>query len=1075
MRKFVEKIKEQQYKQSTVIVLKYVLLVAGILCLMFNLFAGVYFISANHLGEKFLFALSLKITLALTMVYFALQLNREILTQKQAARLLDRKNDDKSETYLNALELREENGETDSPILGMIYEQADELAVTQQIGWELNQLKKIFTVVGLIVLANVIFALVANPAWSEAMEFFSVRSLPEVEHKTTIDLEPGNMTVVRGTNVDINLIEPEAEVEHVLFYKQHDLWRENELVENSYNFSHLEKTTEYFIQNQYATSDTFLLKVLELPAIKEIGGKVEYPQYTKLPAENVEGGNFSVLAGSKIKLKITANNPIQTAQLVQDEHATEMERLGKSSFSYLMKPEKSGSYYLNLTDILGNESQPILYEINLRTDARPEIEIVHPVADTTISQDLLLPLVYLASDDFGLDEIILHYYKNAEEPQQKKLKYNLGHNLWKADYVFDLNNLALFPGDVVSYWLQVSDNSPQTNKAQTSIHTARLPSIEEIYAEVAAEEELRQKTLEESKLESEELNEKFEEKRRELMKKDELDWEDKQDLQKLLQDQEKLSENVDKMAESYQQMKQKLEKNQALSAETLEKMERISELMQEISDDKLREKLKDMQKSLENMDAEEVKAALDELKFSLEEFNEKIERTLQMLEDIKKEQALQKASDISKEMQKMQEELNKKTEESSESNSDLAEKQDAIKEKLEALQEQLQEASEMMNSEQDAEMQQEMEELQEQMEQDKLAEDLQEASENLQNDQKQQAMENQQSAQQKMEKMNKKLGEMSQMMGMMGMQIDMESIDIAIQRLLVWSAEHEDLANSYHDDPYILVEDLVANFEGLNQTLQELYNTPMIFLVLGQKFFLDASNCSKAYRELFLYINDAKKSKVPTYLLDIQSSLNLMIYDLMQAKDNMQSSSGGGGGMQSLMQSLQQMGEQQMMMNMMTNQMMQQLGQGGKISSKMRQEMGKLAGDEQRLADNLKRAIQNNPEAQKQVNSLNKIIEDLESISRNLKHGRINQEIIDTQERILSRLLDAQKSIHQREFSKKRKAESSEIDAWDTPEEIKLKFEKMRRKALLDDDIEKYTPYQQELIREYLKKLNAEE
>ena len=1072
MRKFEDKIKEQQIKQSIIISLKYILLAIGIFFLIFNLFAGVYFSSNNHLGEKFIFALSLKITLALLMIYFALQLNKELPDKKDSARLLDKLNSDDNETYLNAWELIQESDETDNPFLEKIFEQADAKAIHQQVDWKFFQIKKIAIVVGLIILSNIIFMLLAFPAYQEATQFFRLNSLPQIEHKTEIDLEPGNITVVRGTDVPITISEPEPEVNHRIFYRQYDLWRENDMEENQFIFKSIEKTTEYYVENNYATSDTFCLEVLELPAVKEINGIVKFPSYTKIPEQKVEGGNFEVLTGSKIDINIKANNPIQIAQIVINEQVLEMNRLGKSSFNCTLNPTESSSYHINLTDILGNISHPIQYEIKLKADEKPEIEILKPTADTTLTQNMLLPIRYLASDDFGLKEINLYFYKNSDETSKLILRKKLNKSLWKEDYVWDLSNLALFPGDVVSYYLEAIDNSSDKQNAKTSIHTARLPSIEEIYAEVAEEEEIRKQSLQESKKQTEELQERLEEKRRELMKKDELDWEDKQDLQQLMKEEENLSEQVQQLAENYQQMKDKLEKNQVLSAETLEKMERISDLMKEISDEKLQEAMDKMQKSLENMNAEEVKAALEDMKFSLEEFNEKIERTLQMLEDIKKEQALQKASDIAEEMQKMQEELNKKTSDGSENNEQLAKKQKAIEKKSEALQKQMQDASDMMNDEKDADMKEQMEEMLKKM--DDLKKELAEASENLQQENKQKAMQNQQNATQQMQKMNQKLSEMSNMMSMMGMQMDMQSIDVAIRRLLVWSAEQEKLKSTYHNDPYTIVGDLVANFEGFDQTLQELYQTPMIFIVLGQKFFLDASNTSQAYHNLFLYINDAKITKVKDFLEDIQKGLNLLVYDLMQAKNNMQNSSGGGGGMQSLMQSLQQMGEQQMMMNMLTSQMMQQMGENGRMSNSMRQELGKLAADEQRMADNLKRAIQNNPEAQKQVNSLNRIIEDLESLSRNLKRGRITQDIIDTQERILSRLLDAQKSIHKREFSKKRKAENSEIDKWDTPEEIKLKFEKMKRKALLEENFEKYTPEQQELIKEYLKNLNEE-
>jgi len=157
---------------------------------------------------------------------------------------------------------------------------------------------------------------------------------------------------------------------------------------------------------------------------------------------------------------------------------------------------------------------------------------------------------------------------------------------------------------------------------------------------------------------------------------------------------------------------------------------------------------------------------------------------------------------------------------------------------------------------------------------------------------------------------------------------------------------------------------------------------------------------------------------------------------------------------------------------MISQQLLQQLGEEGRMSQEMMAQAQRLACDEERIAENLKRILQNDREAQKQTNALNKIIEDLEDIAHDLKRGRIDRSLIDKQDKILSRLLDAQKSIHKREFSKKRKAEQSEVENWDLPEEIKLEFDKMLNKALLNEDLEDYPREYRELIKEYLRLLN---
>jgi DNA repair exonuclease SbcCD ATPase subunit len=525
------------------------------------------------------------------------------------------------------------------------------------------------------------------------------------------------------------------------------------------------------------------------------------------------------------------------------------------------------------------------------------------------------------------------------------------------------------------------------------------------------------------------------------------------------------------VAEDFQSLLEKFEDNKALSKETLEKMERIRELMEDISNEQLQEALEKLRESMEQLDPDVLRKAMEDFKFSMEDFAEKLEQTIQLLEDIKKEQSIQKALEIAEEMEEMQASLNEKTENQEASDQKLAEQQQTIADKLDSLQEQLDKAEDLMDEQKDSDLMQAMEELREQMQQDSLSSDLMQSMENLQKGDMQKAQQSQQSAQQKMQKMTQKLKQMQQMMAACSMMEMGDNIQKAISRLLIFSQLHEKSSYKFLSDPFLILPDQIAIFEGINLTLKELFKTPMIILAVGPKFLYDTNFTTSSYHELFQYINDAKKGKVKDYLKDIQKGINLMIYDLMQASSNMQQG-GCSSGMQSLMQALQQMGQQQLAMNMMTQQLMMQMSQDGKMSQEARAQAQRLARDEERLAENLKRILQSNRDAQNQTSALNKIINDLESIAHDLKRGRIDQNLIDKQERILSRLLDAQKSIHKREFSKKRKAELSDIEDWELPEEIKLKFDKMRKKALLNEDYKEFPKEYQELIREYLRLLN---
>ncbi|MBW6514524.1 MAG: hypothetical protein K0B87_07195, partial [Candidatus Syntrophosphaera sp.] len=371
----------------------------------------------------------------------------------------------------------------------------------------------------------------------------------------------------------------------------------------------------------------------------------------------------------------------------------------------------------------------------------------------------------------------------------------------------------------------------------------------------------------------------------------------------------------------------------------------------------------------------------------------------------------------------------------------------------------------------DRQIKQEMSELRQEMQKSGLKQDMEQSQKSLQQNQRPQASQSQSEALEKMRRFTQRLGEMKESMGGGSQREVMAAMQNAIRELLIFSKRHEELKGRYANDPYGIIPDLIAHYEGIQVSLNRLFSVVQVTMFLPPKFFIDLTDTNKAYRDVFINVNEMQYSQIPQKLDAIQRGLNLMIYDLMQTLNNASMGGGGGGGMQSLMQMLDQMGQEQMAMNMLTEQLMLQMQQqGGRMSPAMQQQMQKLASDQERLAENLKRALQNNPEAQKQGNAIKQIIDEAEAISRQLRANQLSPDLLNRQENILSRLLDAQRSINKREFSEKRKGETGD------PALRQLKtdadYDSLRRKAMLDDAYRLFPPSYQQVILQYLKLLN---
>ncbi len=1078
MRYFENVIKRNRSRFNTTIIIRFCLFAFIILSFFFSLFITLFHFITNHNPELFIVSSSIKILILITIVYLFLSFKKKLIHLRKSALYLDTYNQDKADTYQNAFELLHEDQYFDSHILERIYAKADAIAIQQnQPGFKIIPSALVFPLIacflGILILVSFQFNQIIP-----AMSYFKTITPPKVLHKTYVELKPGNLTIGKNLNVTIEVSNPEQNVEHRLFYKLDKDWREIALPAYRKTFENLDYSFTYFVKTPYATSDTFQIKVIDMPASKHILLRYHYPAYTQLAAEtdNLSNGNIKALEGTEVSIYLQANVPLKSSSInFGDGSSLLMKRIDSTNSTISLTIRKSDTYYLKLTDMLDRISDPIPKTISMLEDSPPEIKFVYPGQDTLLTQNMLLPMRLFAADDFGLQDLAIKYSLNNEPEKTIPLKDRFTDKMINFDYILDLTGANLLPGDAVTYYAEIRDNSLKHHVSQTAKFRARFPSIEEIYKEIEQEEQQKKDALQNTYEKSKDLQKELEQKRREMMKKDKVDWEDKKELTNLVEKQEKMNKQVENLAQDYQNLIEKLQNNQAVSPETLQKMEKIKELMKEISNEQLQQAMDKMKQAMDKMDPDVLKKAMENFKFSMDDFTQKLEQTISLLESIKKEQALEKALQIAQEMDKLQSDVNKKTESTKEQNQDLAKAQKQIREEMQSLKDQLDKFNKMLDSNKDKSMKEQMAQLQEQMKNDDMEQDMEQSEQSLQKNQRSEASKSQKTASQKMKRMLSKMSDMKSMMSGSGMQEITEAMQRTIRELLIFSQQQETTASKYTNNPYAILKDEIAISEGIRIALAKLYSTPQVLMFLSQKFFMDVNFILQSFRSLFSDINDATTVKIPEYLPNIQKGMNLTIYDLMQSVNNMQQQQGqGGAGMQSMMQMMQQMGQEQMAMNMLTQSLMQQMGQNGRMSQEQMQQMQRLGADEQRLADNLRRALQNDPEAQKQGSSLQQMADELESIARQLQSNRIDQQLVDRQERILSRLLDAQKSIHKREFSNKRQAETNANQNWQTPEEIKLRYDEMRRHALQQNDLSSYPKEYQEVIREYLKLLNED-
>lgn len=154
---------------------------------------------------------------------------------------------------------------------------------------------------------------------------------------------------------------------------------------------------------------------------------------------------------------------------------------------------------------------------------------------------------------------------------------------------------------------------------------------------------------------------------------------------------------------------------------------------------------------------------------------------------------------------------------------------------------------------------------------------------------------------------------------------------------------------------------------------------------------------------------------------DATASMGMMNRIVMNLLTVAQSAGGGGGG--STSQQMEQLSMEQSRLNGMTQELRQKM-QGG-LSEQERRELAALRGRQEMLRKQLEQVHGQVKDERRVLGDLKEIGRQMEEVSGDLDAGRLSDETQRKQERILSRLLDAQRSIRERDFAKRRESRSA--------------------------------------------------
>jgi hypothetical protein len=380
--------------------------------------------------------------------------------------------------------------------------------------------------------------------------------------------------------------------------------------------------------------------------------------------------------------------------------------------------------------------------------------------------------------------------------------------------------------------------------------------------------------------------------------------------------------------------------------------------------------------------------------------------------------------------------------------------------------------------------QEEMQKLKEEFQKQENQQKSQQAEQNMKQNNKQTAMQNQQQVQQNMSQMNQQLKDLQSSMSQMNEIQNFTDMMKILDNLIDLSKQQEKLK----DQAQQLDQNSSAfdeNAQKQNNVQNDLGKILKQMSELSQKTFAITPEIGKsvgdAQREMLKSIQSLQNRDGSMASISQGNAMESLNEASTLLKGSMEAmmQGGGQGGMMSLMQQLQKLSGQQMGLNNLT-QMLKQMQQGS-LSQQQQAEMQRLAQQQdliRKSLDQLNKEAKEQGKSKSLSSNLNDVLKQMQEVVKDMNSERLDDNLVQKQERILSKLLDAQRSINERDFEKNRESNTGQNIVRESPQDLNLSNDKNIDK--IKDELNKavregFSRDYENLIRKYYEALQKEE
>lgn len=849
-----------------------------------------------------------------------------------------------------------------------------------------------------------------------------------------------------------------------------------------YTFKNVQGKKQFLLSAAGFNSKTYVLSSLIKPIVMGYEVSLDFPSYTNLPDIVYDNLNeVSVPEGTEIKWSFKTKNTTVISFTEQGEKIS-LEETHKGIYQASKSIKKSSKFSLTVENNYMTNLDSLVFNIQSNKDEYPKIT-------TDQKQDSLSSeLTYFKgniSDDYGFSKLTFNYRKYEKDSETERSKFtsvlvdfSSGYSQSSFYHILNTEELNLNLGEGVEYYFEVWDNDAinGSKSARTGIQKIETPSAEEFEKNQENRNEEIKNKLEKNIEKSQDIQQKIKQLTESLLNKKNMDWQDKKRIQELIQENKKLnSQNKNLLNENKAKNEEKNKFDKA-SERSQEKQKKLEKLMEELDSEEMEKLYEKLEEMMEKLDKKQLQKSLEKMDLETMNLQKEMERTLEIFKQMEMDDKLEKFADKMEELAEKQEELSKKEEKTNE-------EQEELNEEFEKAEEQLKEIKEKNN---DLENKKELDELEQ--EKEEIKEEMTESSESIEKNKQEKANDSQKGAAEKMKSAAAKAKEQMSSSSSSSEE-NMEDLRALLENLLTLSFDQESVLSeikqtNINDPKYVLLGQEQVKLKSDAKMIEDsLFALSKRIEQIQPVVNKEMNQINDGIDNALSYIGERKTRNAAQQQQFAMTALNNLALLLDEAMKELQKQAaadkkpGGGtcnnpGGSNPKPGLLPGLKEAQGKAGEALKKLKKQ-GEKGKSEGEGEngnsKELAKMAAEQAMLRKAIQELSQElNGDGTGLGNELKKIDKELEQIEEDIVNNRVNQETINRQKDILTRLLKSEKALMERELDEKRESQNvKELLISNPPDYLEYKKKKERELELLKTVPGTLLPYYKNRVNDY--------